>query len=405
MERMVLARLTWHLETHDRLHPMQTGFRPHLSTQDSLAMIHKEITEKAPKQTPCILVALDIKKAFDSVPYKAVLQGAMNRGINEKAVRFIKTFLEGRMYQIVIGTTARPTKDNRTGVPQGAVISLTLFNMVMTDLADNLHVIRGLSFTIYVNDVSLWTKGGPLRRQSNTLQKALDTTQAFLANVGMQLSTEKTPYTVVANSRSRKENVGSKIPLLLYGNRLTQYSSVTILGLPIAENGSASTWLQSTKKHWKQTLAIIRRSTAKAWGEDENVLKTFLRAFLVSKVMYGMNYLRLTKTQQESAGRLNREAARVITGLPKFAKIPDLYENARINKLEDLAREYREIQITRLQTTNAGRAILGKLGKYYPELPPVAHPPPPWEDILVAGTKPTPENLGIRHSGRRESHK
>lgn len=40
-------------------------------------------------------------------------------------------------------------------MPQGAVISPTVFNMVMTDLAVQLQEVKGLHLTIYADDVTL----------------------------------------------------------------------------------------------------------------------------------------------------------------------------------------------------------------------------------------------------------
>ncbi|KAM7315877.1 hypothetical protein ISCGN_005660 [Ixodes scapularis] len=114
MERMVLARITWILESHNRLHPMQTGFRPHLSTQDSLAMIHNDITKFQPTVQPRTIVAIDIKKAFDSIPHETVIRRAKNRGLRGRILNFIKSFLHRRKFQVHIGgTTSSLSQETR----------------------------------------------------------------------------------------------------------------------------------------------------------------------------------------------------------------------------------------------------------------------------------------------------
>ncbi|KAG0423552.1 hypothetical protein HPB47_000677 [Ixodes persulcatus] len=93
---MVLARITWILETHRKLHPMQTGFRPNLSTQDSLALMHKDLTKNPANAKPRTMVAIDIKKAFDTIPHDTVIRAAERRGLHGRILNFIKAFLKDR---------------------------------------------------------------------------------------------------------------------------------------------------------------------------------------------------------------------------------------------------------------------------------------------------------------------
>lgn len=69
---MVLRRIQWYLETHAKLSPMQTTFRPHLR-QKTLLLLHKEILEQESTCDSCVVVAIDVAKDFDSVPHEAVI--------------------------------------------------------------------------------------------------------------------------------------------------------------------------------------------------------------------------------------------------------------------------------------------------------------------------------------------
>lgn len=90
MERMVTTRLSWILETSKAFHPTQTGFRPHMSTQDSLLMIHYHMYERRLfKSQPRTLVAIDLRKAFDSVPHHTVVDAAKKLGIQGRLLNFI----------------------------------------------------------------------------------------------------------------------------------------------------------------------------------------------------------------------------------------------------------------------------------------------------------------------------
>ncbi|GFY03556.1 putative RNA-directed DNA polymerase from transposon X-element [Trichonephila clavipes] len=65
MERMVSARLMFHLESHNLLSPLQSGFRKSRSTTDNLLRLETSIREAFVKKQYNISVFFDIKKAYD----------------------------------------------------------------------------------------------------------------------------------------------------------------------------------------------------------------------------------------------------------------------------------------------------------------------------------------------------
>ncbi|GFQ65323.1 putative RNA-directed DNA polymerase from transposon X-element [Trichonephila clavata] len=65
MERTVSARLMFHLESHNLLSPLQSGFRKSRSTTDNLIRLETSIREAFVKKQYNISVFFDIKKAYD----------------------------------------------------------------------------------------------------------------------------------------------------------------------------------------------------------------------------------------------------------------------------------------------------------------------------------------------------
>ncbi|XP_040078614.1 uncharacterized protein LOC120850234 [Ixodes scapularis] len=219
----------------------------------------------------------------------------------------------------------------------------------------------------------------------------------------MRLSPDKTNCVTVANKRGRKENgTCDRIHLNVNGTPIQRTDSVKILGVTFQEDGRASKWYRGIKNHWKATLGKIKFVTSKSWGAQEHTLKKLVRALLISKTTYGINYLRLNNEQRKGLEVLNRMAMRVVTGLPKSTKIEELETIAGMNCLRDIAQEDKISQVLRLQKTTAGRNILMKLDIECPDTP-ISIPPPPWEDEIVVDTKPLPQNLSKEEMGRRKT--
>ncbi|KAM7299024.1 hypothetical protein ISCGN_019591 [Ixodes scapularis] len=101
MERMALMRLEWHIEANNVLPPCQTGFRRGLSTQDSLALFAEDLAGKHPRYGIKIAVAIDVKKAFDSVPHPTVMAAASAAGLTGKPLQYIRALLNGRTYSVL----------------------------------------------------------------------------------------------------------------------------------------------------------------------------------------------------------------------------------------------------------------------------------------------------------------
>lgn len=400
-ERMALYRIQHILENNGTFHYTQTGFRRHLGTQDSLLMIYTDVLETPSKVDPRIVVAIDVKKAFDSVPHKSIINSAVTHGIQGAPLNFIKSFLEGRKFTVKVGNTEGPETPNGIGVPQGAVLSPTLFNLVMADLPPRLAQIQGLSFTIYADDVTIWTKGGAVGRQEEILQEALDTVIDFLDSVGMTVAPEKTQYIVVGNKRIQAQTETQNIRLTMKGKEIQRVESLRVLGLFLDQDGKPNTWMQRVTKTWKSTLHLIRRVATKKWGATEKVTRTLALALLASKVLYAYNYNKLTQTQAQKLEVLNREAMRVISGLPRFAKIEDLHIHSKLNTLKERADALKEAQLDRLKTTEAGRDILRYIGYATNKLPTLPARSLEESTIQLTTFAPLARNMGKDHKERR----
>lgn len=67
---------------------------------------------------------------------------------------------------------------------------------MLADFAFALEKVEGLNFSIYADDVSLWTFQGPPKKQEKVHQEGLNVVEDFVNQVGLKVFAEKSTFVV-----------------------------------------------------------------------------------------------------------------------------------------------------------------------------------------------------------------
>ena len=86
----------------------------------------------ASKHTACIFV--DLRKAFDTVNHKILLDKMERYGIRGLALKWFASYLSHRKYRVKGGSSVSQLKTNNIGIPQGSIVEPILFLCYINDL-------------------------------------------------------------------------------------------------------------------------------------------------------------------------------------------------------------------------------------------------------------------------------
>jgi hypothetical protein len=102
------------------------------------------------KNQHTILVALDLEKAYDIVWKNRVIDIMSNWSIDGNMLKFLHNFLTDRTIQVKVENTLSEHTTIENRLPQGSVISVTLFLVAIDDIFNNIQ--KPIKYTLIVDD-------------------------------------------------------------------------------------------------------------------------------------------------------------------------------------------------------------------------------------------------------------
>lgn len=146
-----------------------------------------------------MILAVDLRKAFDRVNQSAILEELAHAYPSTRAQIWIRNFLNARPIRLQgshPGWTPRTYYLDR-GVPQGSILSPIVFKRTILTVARNLEWDSAARFTIYADDVTIWTESADFSCPENMqteLQARSDCRGCFLANLSFGMAPEKNEF-------------------------------------------------------------------------------------------------------------------------------------------------------------------------------------------------------------------
>ena len=117
--------------------PMQHGYKTQHSTVTALHTLNKTVAKWFNQMAPparTITQALDMSKAFDTINIHTLIRKLLQTIIPGTIIKFIANYIKGRKAYTTYRNHTSKQRQFKTGVPQGGVLSPTLFDIYTSDL-------------------------------------------------------------------------------------------------------------------------------------------------------------------------------------------------------------------------------------------------------------------------------
>jgi len=131
---MINDRLVWYLEKHKFITNVQSGFRKNRSTTDQLVRLESFVREAFIQNQHVVAVFFDLEKAYDTTLKHGIMKDLYDAGLRGRLPLFVQGFLQNRQFQIRLGLHISDVFDQEMGVPQGSILSVTLFALKISSI-------------------------------------------------------------------------------------------------------------------------------------------------------------------------------------------------------------------------------------------------------------------------------
>ena len=331
MERIIMARLEWHLESNNLLSPTQCGFRKGRSTFDQVTRLEIFIRNGLSQNNTIIVFFLDLQGAFDRVWHMLLLYKLKQLNIRGRLLGWLYSCLLDRKFQVFFEGCRSSIRSVRSGVPQGAAISPILFNVLLYDIMKVNNVI----YSEYAYDVANYSAGNNVQQLVAVMQEALDQFSQWCTNSGQLVSVTKTKAIYFSKSLKILN------PLYVLGRPVEYVETFKFLG--VIFDSPTLIWklhIENVKNKCMLSFPIMKSLANYKWGSDRCMLLRIYISIIRSRMDYCCHvYSTASSTNLKMLDVIQNQCIRLALGARQTSPIVSLEVEANIPPLS-IRRKY-----------------------------------------------------------------
>ena len=197
-ERVTEQRLRCYLEDIGFINKYQSGFRQAKSTDYHLFRLSQSVMESFNRREHVVAAFFDVEKGFDNVWHNGLRYKIFMPDLPTKMTRWFSDFLVGRVIQVNVNGFLSDKISPIAGVPQGSVLSSSLFLIYVNDLPNPHH--RQNSKSQFADDTALWAASKNVQFAAKLLRKDLRKLAKWCAKWRIKLNPEKTKVIIFSRT-------------------------------------------------------------------------------------------------------------------------------------------------------------------------------------------------------------
>ena len=298
-ERLIQARLNTFLTEKNIIKERQHGFRTYKSTHTAITTTCETIANALADKKQVYMVLRDVAKAFDKVWHNGLKYKILKLELPSILEKNLCNFLNNRKAKIHIGNDYSNTITLLSGVPQGSVLSPTLYTLFTNDLPPPEH---GCIDIMYADDVTqvITTPSKSKLMMKYKVEREIERINKFERKWKIKTSEEKFKILPIAQYKMQK--------IMVNGKEIDTCKNGKLLGLNITSTGFNG-HISKTINKGKGILSQLRRFN----NLTPKMKTTLVKTLLIPVMEYpSIPICMASKTQKRKMQTILNKAVRFI---------------------------------------------------------------------------------------------
>lgn len=152
---------------------------------------------------------MDIEKAFDTIWHDGLIYKIKTFGTPLYLIKLIRSFLTDRTFVLSLNETKSSERRIPAGVPQGSVLSPTLYSLYISDF----KVSRACKVAFYADDSAIIAEGQQTKAITKRLKKGFEDSIKYYSKWKIKVNTGKTQAILFPYNKSPKRNPTTPISI------------------------------------------------------------------------------------------------------------------------------------------------------------------------------------------------
>lgn len=334
LERIILVRITQHMEEHTVLPNFQFGFRPHHSTCHQVVRITKHIKEGFRGKLSTGMFLLDIEKAFDTVWHDGLIYKMCHKNFPIYQVRIVRSFLSDRTFCVNYHGIDSVIYQIPAGLPQGATMSPTLYGIFTSDPPELLDC----EIAAFADDTAIFTTHSNVTIITDRLQNAVEGLQSYFDSWKIKINPSKSQC--IFFSKRRSPRYLPTTDLNIRNSNIAWSDNVKYLGVVLDRKLLFSSHieyvLQKTEKMFKIFYSILNRRSRMNLKNKLILYKVALRSILLYCCPVWTN---CAFTHRKRIQVMQNKFLKTILNLPWYTSTQEVHELAEVLPISELVEE------------------------------------------------------------------
>jgi len=319
------------------LHPSQCGFRSNRSTDDHLAWLSQSILDGFEKRERTVAAFIDLSSAFDVAWKHAIILRLSQLDIPNHFTRWIASFLSDRTCKVRFNGTLSSSHHFHQGVPQGCVLSPTLFSVLIDDLPRSCAT-EGVHFALYADDIAVWASHPDKKIAASLVESAVQKIFSWCAKWKLLPNATKSVTSFFSADSHEAKFTPVIHPIAGNTSTLPFDPHPKFLGLTFDRLLHFGKHADLLKTKMTSRLNAIKAIAARSWGATAKVIRQAYLGYVSSVASYGSATWATTAAPShlkrvESA---NCAGARLISGCCAGTPQGILRHEAQISSMQDI---------------------------------------------------------------------